>query len=645
MQGFCGIARRRALAALLLAGLFLHGCGSSEGQDTFYLARAINLVTDSPGQAIDIGTLSFQAAYGTGTGYSSAFAGSGDIEVRAFVPGATPTDNFEDTLVLKPAETVDFADRTAYTVINYGTVADFRSLTIADPVPETVDANSVQVRFVHAALGAGSVDIYVTDPDADLTASTVEASLAVGEVSATSSRAVADFRVRITAPGSTTAIYDSGTITTQNGGERMFVIGRTVGPNPVPVFLSLWTRQGAPAAISDTNLTALVRFLHLSGSTGNLDVYAEDDYAAPLATNVAFGELSGYASVVDSLPDGVSVLQNTPVDFVASATDAEDGDVAANITWSSSIDGALAESGAEISATLTGGNHSVVAVVTDAGGLTGSAAVRVSVATSGTTAPVIEILAPPTGTQVASGTAVDFTASAEDGTDGDISDTLTWTSNIDGTLAGTGGTITATLSPGSHAITAMATDSDTFVGSDTVIVNVTSTGNTAPAVSISAPDFLSAIEFDLVATGTSDVPVFQGLFEIFAGAVYTQFLTDVGGELSSSVIADAVQKVATHSLIRFINSSDLAASVDIYATPAGTPIDGITEYFNNLPVGRDTGVAPLAAGTYDLTFTTAGTADVVLVIPSITVSELQSNIIVLLDDDANMQVTFTRLID
>lgn len=645
MQGMGGNARRRALAMLLLAGLFLQGCGSNEGQDVFYLARTINLVTDSPGQAIDIGELSFQAAYGTGTSFSSDFAGTGNIEVRAFVPGPTPTDNFEDTLILRPAESVDFTDRTAYTLINYGTVADFRSILIVDPIPDTIAPGTMEIRIAHAALGAGSVDVYVTDPDADLAASTPEASLAAGEVSPTSSRPTADYRVRITAPGSSTVIYDSGTIAPFNGGEQFLVIGRTVGPTPVPVFVSLWTRQGNPTAFTDANTPAFLRFLHLSSGSANLDLYAEDDYANPVATNVAFGGLSNYGSVADTLADGVSVLENTPVDFVATALDSEDGDVTANLAWNSSIDGALTETGGEINATLTQGTHSVVASVTDSGGLTGSAAVRVNVVSAGSSAPVVEILDPPNGFQVASGTAVTFTGQAEDDTDGDVTDTLSWSSNIDGALTGTGGSITATLSPGIHAITATATDTETLIGGESVIVDVTTTGNTAPAVTISAPDFLDAIELDLVETGTSNVPIFQGAFEIFPGAVYTQYLTDVGGVPGSAVIADPVQRVATHSLIRFINSSDLAGTVDIYATEAGTGIDGVTEYFNNLRVGLDTGVAPLAAGTWDLTFTTAGTADVLLVIPSITVSELQSNIIVLLDDDPGMQVTFTRIID
>lgn len=644
MQGFCGYLRPRALAAMLLAGLFLHGCGSSEGQDTFYLARTINLVTDSPGQAIDIGDLSFQAAFGTGTGYSSAFAGSGDIEVRAFVPGALPADPFEDTLVLKAAETVEFANRTAYTVINYGTVADFRSMTLVSPVPDIVDANAIQLQFAHAALGAGSVDIYVTDPDADLASSTPTATLAVGEVSTSSSRPNADYRVRVTAPGSSTAIFDSGTITPSSAGEKLFVIGRTIGPNPVPVFLSLWAGQGGPASISDVNTPAFLRFLHLAGSVGNLDLYAEDDYSAPVATNTAFGTLSGYSSVTDTLPDGVSVLSGTSVDFVASATDAEDGDLGANITWTSSIDGALADSGTEIAATLTSGIHSVVASVTDAGGLTGSAVVRVNAIAASTSAPVVEILDPPYGRQVAVGTAVTFTGQAEDDVDGDVAASVAWISNIDGAL-GTGATVTATLTPGMHAITASVTDSDSLTGSESIVVDVTTTGNTAPVVAISAPDFIEGIELDAVEAGTTNVPVFQGLFELFNGAVYTKYITDVGGELGAAVIADAVQKVATHSLIRFINTSDLAGSVDVYVTDPGAGIDGADEILNNLPLGLDSGVAPLAAGTYDFTFATAGTADVVLIIPSVTVTTSQSNIFALLDDDMAMQVTHVRLID
>ena len=67
-----------------------------------------------------------------------------------------------------------------------------------------------------------------------------------------------------------------------------------------------------------------------------------------------------------------------PVVLAATATDAEDGDLTAAITWSSSLDGALSPS-ATGEVLLTVGSHVLTARVTDADGADGSAAVSVTV--------------------------------------------------------------------------------------------------------------------------------------------------------------------------------------------------------------------------------------------------------------------------
>ncbi|NNF52611.1 MAG: DUF4397 domain-containing protein, partial [Gammaproteobacteria bacterium] len=612
MPSFFNRARARHVAALLSAGLFLNACGSSGGQDTFYLARALNLVTDSPGQAIDIGELNFEVSFGAGTGYSSAFAGSGNIEVRAFVPGATPGDPFEDTLVLKAAETVDFTDGTSYTVINYGTVADFRSMTIVSPVPDVIDTSTIQLQFVHAALGAGNVDIHVTEPGATLGAGTVTASLGVGQISALSTEAVTDYQIRLTAPGSTSAIFDSGTISPGTPGNRLFVIGKTAGPTSVPVFLVRWTTQAAPIALGDVNTPAFVRFLHLASSTGALDFFAEDDYQNPVATNTAFGDLSDYGEVRDSLPDGVTASPTFNVNFSASAVDAEDGDLTSGISWASSIDGPLADGGGEISTTLTEGNHSVVATATDTAGTMGAAAIRVAILGADNAAPFVNILSPPNGTEVLSGTSISFTASADDSEDGDLAGSLAWSSSIDGDLAATGSSISATLSPGIHAVTASVADTGGITGSESVIVSIVDGSNTAPDVSIDSPDFTNVVEIDVTLASDPDSVLLQNPYELQNGLTYTLFANDLADTFGATMLTDAAQKVATHSLIRVVNASDLAAAVDIYIGAPGGAIADAALVFSNLPAGFDSGSGALGAGDYDILLTTAGTTDIVL---------------------------------
>lgn len=101
--------------------------------------------------------------------------------------------------------------------------------------------------------------------------------------------------------------------------------------------------------------------------------------------------------------------------------------------------------------------------------------------------PTVTISAPSNGTTVTFGTSITFTASAGDEVDGDISTTIEWSSNLAGAL-GTGASISATLSVGTHTVTASATDSGDATGSDVVVVTVEPDLGTPPA----APSNLGA---------------------------------------------------------------------------------------------------------------------------------------------------------
>ncbi|WP_159447552.1 SdrD B-like domain-containing protein [Maribacter arcticus] len=80
-------------------------------------------------------------------------------------------------------------------------------------------------------------------------------------------------------------------------------------------------------------------------------------------------------------------------------------------------------------------------------------------AVSGNTAPVVAITSPADGIYATSDAGLSFTGTANDLDDGNLSASINWDSDLDGSL-GTGSTITPTLSVGTHVITASATDLD-----------------------------------------------------------------------------------------------------------------------------------------------------------------------------------------
>jgi hypothetical protein len=85
--------------------------------------------------------------------------------------------------------------------------------------------------------------------------------------------------------------------------------------------------------------------------------------------------------------------------------------------------------------------------------------------------PEVSISSPEDGATFDSGVTINFSGTADDAEDGDLTDNLAWTSDIDGQI-GTGGSFSTTLSDGIHTITASATDSSGTSGSDSVNITV-----------------------------------------------------------------------------------------------------------------------------------------------------------------------------
>ncbi|MEE8474547.1 MAG: hypothetical protein V3T01_04310, partial [Myxococcota bacterium] len=151
----------------------------------------------------------------------------------------------------------------------------------------------------------------------------------------------------------------------------------------------------------DGNLTAAVVW------TSDLDgVLGAGPGGSLTLTNLSVGAHQLTASVIDSLglpgnafvtftivanapptvlitspPNGGSATAGTPVDLVATANDAEDGNLTAFVIWTSDLDGVLG-AGPGGSLTLTNlsiGAHQLTASVTDSLGLAGNASVTFTI--------------------------------------------------------------------------------------------------------------------------------------------------------------------------------------------------------------------------------------------------------------------------
>jgi len=252
------------------------------------------------------------------------------------------------------------------------------------------------------------------------------------------------------------------------------------------------TFTGSASDPQDGDLTAaLVWSSSLQGQIGTGGSFSRSDLVAGThlitATATDSGSLAGSdaisltvqapsntpPTVLISLPtNGSSVQVGTSVSFLGSASDSQDGNLTASMTWNSNLQGALGTGGSFSRSNLVVGTHTITASAVDNGGLTGSAGVTLTVQPPPNTPPVVTITAPANGVMVTAGTSVTFIGSAQDAQDGNVSASLVWRSHTQGVI-GTGASFsTSVLTVGSHSVTAEATDSAQAKGSATVVVNV-----------------------------------------------------------------------------------------------------------------------------------------------------------------------------
>jgi TonB family protein len=265
--------------------------------------------------------------------------------------------------------------------------------------------------------------------------------------------------------------------------------------------------------------------------------------------------------------DGRTVTEGTPIGFAGTASDAEDGSLSSSIEWRSSRDGSLG-TGASVTATLSVGTHTVTASVTDAEGASASSSVTVQVLED--EPPEVEVTAPEDGTTVAEGTSITFTAAASDGEDGNVTGSIAWTSDRDGAL-GTGGSVAATLSAGSHTVTARVTDSQGQSAEDAVRVTVEP--DAPPQVQIVEPESGTTVteggslEFSGSASDAEDGDLSESI----------QWTSDRDGSLGSGPGVEATLSVGTHTVSAVVTDSFGQTGEDeitVTVEPTGEPPAG-----------------------------------------------------------------------
>lgn len=147
--------------------------------------------------------------YLVASGYLETSAGDHNLKVNA--AGTTTTVIDADATL---------ADGTDYTVIASGLLAEIAPIVLEDDNSAPA-AGNVRVRAIHGAPSAPAVDVYVTAPEADLSAATpVLTNVAFGDVAPYLEVPAGDYQVRVTPAGTKLVVIDSGALTLASGQVR-----------------------------------------------------------------------------------------------------------------------------------------------------------------------------------------------------------------------------------------------------------------------------------------------------------------------------------------------------------------------------------------------------------------------------------------
>ena len=118
--------------------------------------------------------------------------------------------------------------------------------------------------------------------------------------------------------------------------------------------------------------------------------------------------------VITTPATGSTVSSSSVTTFTGAATDPETGDCTAYLTWTSSLDGQIG-TGGSCSKTLSVGNHTITASVTDTSGKTGTASISISVVSAPPPTETLSVAVVTDKSSYASGNRVYFTTTVTDG--------------------------------------------------------------------------------------------------------------------------------------------------------------------------------------------------------------------------------------
>ncbi|NKF51312.1 DUF4397 domain-containing protein [Shewanella sp. WXL01] len=289
-----------ALAASLIA---LAGCSDDDNdvitieQDepqTMAYVRVIHASSDAPKVNVNVNgsQLLTDVDYAMSSGLIQVDTASYDIDVDAILADGTTATVLETNLSTE-------ADM-EYTAVAVGSVAEetLALKLIANPMA-AIASGYARVQVLHAAADVGLVDIYVTEPGADIDMMSPTLSANYMDNSEQLELATGDYQIRITASGMKDVVYDSGTITLGDMTDYLVSAITNTWSGDAPVALHIALVEGQ-VIVNDANSGADLRVIHAVADAPEVDVFL-DDATSPAVDMLAFKAFTPYVNIPEGM--------------------------------------------------------------------------------------------------------------------------------------------------------------------------------------------------------------------------------------------------------------------------------------------------------------------------------------------------------
>lgn len=271
---------RLTVAAALAGSLILAGCNDdNDDLDILQPVASVRVLHASPdAPAVDVvidGEVVLSAVeFQQGSGYLDVPAGIRDISILA-----------GGKVVVSERFTV--GENEYFSIIARNKLASLDLVALDDTQRRA--NGTADVTVVHAAPGAGSVDVNVTAAGAPLPATPTLDDVPVGATATLGDQPAGDYRVRISGAADPAIVYDSGTLPV-SADVTAVAVESVKGVSPVTLLIWAEADQAVTAVLDNT---AEVRVVHAVDDVV-VDVFVDGE---PVATSFAYRSVSGYLVV------------------------------------------------------------------------------------------------------------------------------------------------------------------------------------------------------------------------------------------------------------------------------------------------------------------------------------------------------------